>query len=284
MKLISARSVTIVSVLAVLFGFTLMQASWIAAKPVGKPKLIADHAAEPVRDAAGCVADANTGYLAVQTGPDVGALQMAAGLGGDAVRIKTERQGDNLVLARQYKSTCTADNNRPRGTINEAVAALTKPELFWQPVNAADAQTLIAALPVAKADEAERNIFIGDDTVIAAVAKARPKALAFSVAKARACAASYTTSGMIGSVPDSCRNKVMLLSLNDLGYTLWGWPNRFLARMQAANTRVIIAESIGDDSTIKGLSNVEQYNDIANSYNGYIWIDNITDLGPALKR
>jgi hypothetical protein len=284
MKLTNARSITILAVLAVLFGFTLMQASWLAAKPVGKPKLIADHAAEPVRDAAGCIADANSGYLAVQTGPDVGALQMAAGLGGDGLRIKTERSGDTLVLARQYKSTCAADNARPRGTLNEAVAALTKPELFWQPANAADAEALIAALPAPKAGEVDRNIFIGDDAVVAAVAKARPKALAFSVASARACAASYKSSGMIGSVPDNCRDKVMLLSLDDLGYTLWGWPNRFLARMQAANTRVIIAESIGTDGAIKGLNNVEQYNDIANSYNGYIWIDNITDLGPALKR
>jgi glycerophosphoryl diester phosphodiesterase len=284
MKLMNPRNLIIWAALAALFGFTVIHASWIAAKPVGKPKLIADRAAEPVRDAAGCIADANSGYLAVQTGPDVGALQMAAGLGGDGVRIKTERAGDALVLARQYKSTCAADNNRPRGTLNEAVAALTKPELFWQPANAADAQALIAALPVAKAGEADRNIFIGDDAVVAAVAKGRPAALAFTIASARACAASYKTSGMIGSVPDSCRNAVMLLSLGDLGYTLWGWPNRFLARMQAANTRVIIAESIGADGTIKGLTNVEQYNDIANSYNGYIWIDNITDLGPALKR
>ncbi len=284
MKIMGIRSIMMLLVLAALFGFTLMQASWLAAKPVGKPKLIADHAAEPLRDAAGCIADANSGYLAVQTGPDVGALQMAAGLGGDGVRIKTERSGDALVLAQQFKSTCAGDKNRPRGTITEAVAALTKPELFWQPANAADAQTLIAALPAVKTGEADRNIFIGDDAVVAAVAKSRPGALAFTIAKALACASDYKVSAMVGSVPDTCRNGVMLLSLNDLGYTLWGWPNRFLARMQAANTRVIIADSIGADGVVKGLNNVEQYNEIANSYNGYIWIDNITDLGPALKR
>lgn len=283
MKTPTTRTIGIGAILAALFGFTLMHASWIAPKPLGKPKLIADHAAEPVRDQSGCITAANSGYLALQVGPDVGALQSAAGLGGDGVRIKTERVGGNLVLARQFKSTCAADKNLPRGNINEAVAALTKPEIYWQPANAADAAQLAAALPAPKTGEADRNIFIGDDAMVAAIAKARPGALAFSVTKARECAASYKGSGMIGSVPEACRNKVMLLTLDDLGYTLWGWPNRFLARMEAAKTRVIIAEAVDGDA-IKGLTQIEQYNDIANSYNGSIWIDDITDLGPSLKR
>jgi glycerophosphoryl diester phosphodiesterase len=208
---------------------------------------------------------------------------MAAGLGGDGVRIQTERAGGALVLARQYKSTCAADANRPRGTIAEAVAALTKPEIYWQANNAADAAALAAALPAPKSGEADRNIFIGDEASIAAFSKARPNAMAFSVAKARACAAGYKSSGMIGSVPADCQNAVMLLTLDDLGYTLWGWPNRFIARMTAANTRVIIAQDVVG-TEIKGLTKVEQYNEIANSYNGSIWIDNITDLGPSLIR
>ena len=75
----------------------------------------------------------------------------------------------------------------------------------------------------------------------------------------------------------------MLLTLDDLGYTLWGWPNRFLARTKDANVRVIIAENVTGDQ-IKGLTNVAQFGDIANSYNGYIWVDKIADLGPALRR
>ena len=75
----------------------------------------------------------------------------------------------------------------------------------------------------------------------------------------------------------------MLLTLDDLGITLWGWPNRFLLRMNEANVRVIIAQDVVDGK-IKGLNDAAQYGEIANSYNGYIWIDNIAELGPALKR
>ena len=35
---------------------------------------------------------------------------------------------------------------------------------------------------------------------------------------------------------------------------------------------------------ITGLTDVNSYGDIANSFNGYIWIDDIEGLGPALKR
>ena len=75
----------------------------------------------------------------------------------------------------------------------------------------------------------------------------------------------------------------MLLTMDQVGYTLWGWPNRFLARTGAAGLKVVIAESVEGD-IITGLSDVNRYGDIANSFNGYIWIDNIEALGPALKR
>lgn len=295
MRLSRGQSWAAGTALAVLFGFTLFQASWIAAKPIGKPKLIADRGAEPVRDASGCSSSANGGFMTVYAGPDVSALQLAAGLGGDAVRVKTERVGNDVVITRQFKSTCAADTNSARGSIGEATAALTKPEILWHPANAADAASIIAALPAPatntpatntpapKSGEADRNIFMGDDATIAAVKKARPNSLAFSIGMARQCQADYKLSGMIGSVPETCKNGVMLLAINEVGMTLWGWPNRFMARMEAAKTRVIIAESI-NAGTITGLTKVEQYNDIANSFNGYIWIDNIADLGPALKR
>ena len=79
---------------------------------------------------------------------------------------------------------------------------------------------------------------------------------------ARTCASDYRLSGLWGSVPASCREGVMLLTLDDLGYTLWGWPDRFIARMKNANVRLIIAEDVVD-GRIKGLSDVHQYGDIA---------------------
>ncbi len=265
------------------FGFTLFQASWLADKPVGKPKLIADHAAEPVRDTAGCVASANRGYGGVAVGADIGALQAAAGQQADAIRVTTEAAGGVLVVARQFDSKCTADQARPHSTIAEAVAGLTRPELFWHVKDVGAARQLVASLPVPAIDVLDRNVIIGDDSAVRFIRSLRPSHRTFSVSGARKCASDYRLSGIWGSVPASCRNGFMLLTLDDIGFTLWGWPNRFLARMKGAGVRVIIAQDVVDGQ-IKGLADVNQYGDIANSYNGYIWVDNIEDLGPALRR
>lgn len=274
------QTVLLLILAALFFGFTLLQASWLADKPTGKPKLIADHAVDPVRDTTGCIASANAGYGSIAVGPDIGALQGAVGAGADAIRITTEMADGALVLARQFKSDCAADKLQPRARVAEAVVGMTKPQLFWQIKGADQAAMLWAQLPTAGTD---RSVMIGDDAAVAAIRQDQPKAWAFSIPGARACASDYRLSGMWGGVPASCQNGTMLLTLDDLGYTLWGWPNRFLARMQTAGVRVIIAEDVVDGQ-IKGLSDVNQYGDIANSYDGYIWVDNITDLGPALRR
>jgi glycerophosphoryl diester phosphodiesterase len=259
------------------FAFTLLHASWFAKDPMGEPKLIADRAAEPVRDTAGCVSTANAGHGGFFSGPDIAALQTAAGAKADGIRVGVERVDGVMVVKPQFESKCPADAQRRRASAGEAFAAISRPVIFWE-VKGADnpAQMLGWLSPL------ERNAFIGDEAAVKAIKAAHPKAWAFSVAGARACAADYKAS-LTGAVPESCRGGTMLLTLGDLGFTLWGWPNRFLERMKAADVRVIIAEDLVAGK-VKGLTDVHQYGDIADSYNGYIWIDDIESLGPALKR
>lgn len=188
--------------------------------------------------------------------------------------------GGKLVLAPQFKSQCAADTMRLRSTIAEAATGLTKPQLFWDIKGADQAAMLLAQLPPQAMD---RSAFIGEERAVAMIGELQPTAWAFSIPGARGCAADYWLSGLWGSVPASCRNNTMLLTLDDLGYTLWGWPNRFLARMKDANVHIIIAADVVDGQ-IMGLTDVTQYGDIANSFNGYIWVENISELGPALRR
>jgi glycerophosphoryl diester phosphodiesterase len=283
MTLNRQQSIIILLIAALLTVFTVFQASWLADKPVGKPKLIADHAADPVRDTAGCVASANSGHGGAAVGPDIAALQVAAGSGADALRVTTQMTKSALKVAPQFDSACAADNTRAQASIKDAVAGLTKPQLFWQVHGAPAAKQLLANLPTPLIDVPGQNIVIGDAAAVAVIESLQPAHTAFSIAGAQKCASDYRVSGMWGSVPEPCKNGTMLLTLDDIGYSLWGWPNRFLARMKAANVRLIIAEDVVDGQ-IKGLTDVIQYGDIANSYNGYIWVDNIEELGPALRR
>jgi hypothetical protein len=269
------------AVVILLAAFTLMQASWLAGAPGGKPLLLAGQAVEPVRDAAGCITSAGSGYGTVSTGPDVTGLQTAAGSQASAVLIPTEMVGDQAMVGKAVARTCGSDKASGNESITTAIAALTKPERIWKVQGTAAAQSLLAALPAPS--ETARDAFLGDDAAVAAVKKARPDAWAFTVKSARACAADYRTTGLWGSVPASCTKGTMMLTVNELGYSLWGWPNRFLARMKAAGVHAIIAEAVAGDK-ITGLSVPARYGDIAHSYNGYIWIDNVGEMGPALVR
>jgi hypothetical protein len=275
------RNWIIVGVFLTFFGFSLFQASWLADAPSGGPKLVAGKAVEPSRDTQGCATYMAMGYGSAYTGPDINALAAAVGSEADAVQISTQMVEGTLKVAPQFESKCASDRARPLGDIAPAANALSKPQLFWRAKGAEQAAALLAALPAAGATDLQG--LIGDDAAVAAFKKARPKAWAFSVPAARACASDYRTSGLWGSIPESCAQGTMLLGIDELGYTLWGWPNRFLTRTGAAGVKVVIAESIEGD-TIKGLTDVTRYGDIADSFNGYIWIDDIEGLGPALKR
>lgn len=279
MQLTKRQTWAALALVAALFGFTLFQASWLAGDPGGAPKLVASKGLDPIRGADGCLADANMGYGSVAVGPDVASLQTAAGLGADAVQIETAFAGGSLAIVRAYKSPCAADMARPRSAPAEAVAGLTKPVRIWRLKGAADAQALLSSLP----NEDNKDMVLGDAEAVKAVRVSRPKLRAFTVESARTCASRYRTTGIWGSVPAECKGQAALIGLDEIGYTLWGWPNRFLKRMQAADVPVIVAASVEGDG-IKGLTDLNQYNDIANSYNGYIWVDNIEELGPSLKR
>lgn len=275
----SKRStIIILALVALFFAFTLHHASWRADTAKGGPRLVAAKGVAPVLGPDGCVSAANAGYGAVAVGPDLAALQLAAGAGAQALHVPIEPADGRWVPVRQFEGKCAADLAQPRPDIAATAYSLSRPDLFWQAKGANAARALVAALPAGD----RRHILIGDDAAVQAAKAERPAMRAFTIAAARKCAADYRAS-LLGSVPESCANGVMLLTLDDLGFTLWGWPNRFLERMAQAQTMVIIAQSV-EGETIKGLTEPSQYGEIAKEFNGYIWVDKIEELGPALRR
>lgn len=278
MKVSKRTTIIALTLTALFFAFTLLHASWLADAPKGGPKLVADKGVAPVLGSDGCVSAANAGYGAVAVGPDLAALQLAAGAEADAVHIPIETADGKLVPVRQFESKCAADLAQPRPDVATTAYSLSRPELFWQAKGADATKSLLTALPASD----QRHILIGDDVAVAAAKAERPAMRAFTIATARKCAADYRLS-LLGSVPESCANGVILLTLDELGFTLWGWPNRFLERMAKAKTTVIIAQDVADGK-IKGLTDVRQYGEIASGFNGYVWVDKIEELGPALRR
>lgn len=82
----------------------------------------------------------------------------------------------------------------------------------------------------------------------------------------------YELLGWSGYIPKELHNMEIHIPLMYAKY-LWGWPNKFVDRMESVNTRVVIVEGNGKWS--EGFDTVESLQKIPKGYNGYVWTNKI---------
>ena len=169
-------------------------------------------------------------------------------------------------------------------SLEEALAALPNtPILFnFKGRDPGEADLLATALKTARRDvEERRDAFYGADGPVERIGAHFPKALRFTKEGAKACTKDYAAYGWTSIVPESCRNGVIMVPLN-YQWAFWGWPNRLIQRMQGVGARVIVIGPYGGDFGM-GLTLPEQLGEIPSSFNGYVWVDDIWTVGPALR-
>lgn len=216
------------------------------------------------------------------------------------VDCRTEGKGEtrDLTLA-QLKGLdighgYTADSGRSfpfRGTrkdampsLEEALTALpNSPILFnFKSKNPREADLLAAALKAADRDvEETRDAFYGHKGPVERIRQIYPDAWAWSMDEVKACTRDYVLTGWTTIVPESCRGGTMMVPL-DMQWLMWGWPNRLQQRMAAAGTRVIVIAPRGSRMG-NGLTLPEQLGKIPSTFKGYVWVEDIWTVGPALR-
>jgi len=217
------------------------------------------------------------------------AVDCRTGGKGDT-RSKTLAELQALDIGHGY----TADGGRSfpfRGrrkdrmpSLEEALTALPNtPILFnFKGRDPREADQLAAALKAARRDVAERrDAFYGAAGPVERISLHFPKALRFTKEGAKACTKDYLAYGWTGHVPESCRGGVIMVPLN-YQWAFWGWPNRLIQRMQGVGARVIVIGPYGDEMGA-GLTLPEQLGEIPATFNGYVWVDDIWTVGPALR-
>lgn len=90
----------------------------------------------------------------------------------------------------------------------------------------------------------------------------------------------YLATGWSGRTPSSCRNTLIHVPEKYAPF-LWGWPNRFLARMEKAGSRVVLVAGEGKES--RGFDSIEDLSRLPENYRGGIWTNRIDRIGPHLK-
>ena len=121
----------------------------------------------------------------------------------------------------------------------------------------------------------------GHDVPVAALRETLPDLRLMSRGILARCLLRYVAAGWSGYVPAACRNTLLLVPSN-IAPLLWGWPNRFLARMREAGTDVyLIGPYAGGDFTT-GIDTAAEIAALPRDYDGGIWTNRIQAVAPLM--
>ena len=121
----------------------------------------------------------------------------------------------------------------------------------------------------------------GGDRPVAAVRARLPQLKTMSRASVRRCVLGYIGVGWSGWVPAACRDGLLLIPVNVAPW-MWGWPGRFLARMEAAGTEVLAAGP-WDGGFSRGIDDATTFAQLPRGYSGGIWTNRIDRIAPLVS-
>lgn len=149
--------------------------------------------------------------------------------------------------------------------------------------NDADEGALLAErlAELAAGRQGEITVF-GGPRPVSAVRERLPHVRTITRPRLKKCLIRYLAAGWTGYVPSDCRHTVLLVPANAAPW-LWGWPNRFLRRMDDVGTRVVLIGDYGGEGLSQGFDDPDLLSQLPRDYSGGIWTDRIDRIGPALR-
>ncbi len=130
-------------------------------------------------------------------------------------------------------------------------------------------------------DRARLTVY-GNDIPLAALREAQPDVRIVSRGILTTCLLRYLGIGWSGYVPAACRNTMVLVPVN-YAPLLWGWPNRFLNRMQSVGTDVYAVGPYTGRNFSTGLDTAEDLAPLPAGYSGGIWTNRIDAIAPLIR-
>lgn len=141
---------------------------------------------------------------------------------------------------------------------------------------------LAARLKGLSATRRARLMVLGADAPVAALRRALPDMKTASPGSLRNCLVLYLARGWTGLVPEACHDRVVLVPINVAPW-LWGWPDRFLNRMEAAGSVVFLLGPYRGGEFSTGIDTSEDIARIPPGYSGGVWTNEIERIAKALK-
>lgn len=313
------RHYGLIALAAAAVGLSLFNASWLAPTPPGDLMMIAHRGtAQTFQDADGdCPARRMNPRVHTYIENTMFAMRGAVAYGArgflldvrpsadghamifrdEALECRTNGTGRVAERSRDYLKSVdvgysyTSDDGanfplRGRGigempTAVEVIRTFPDKILIFTLHEPAAADAIVAAFREAGATIGERHGFAGAPEALARLRALTAAGWLVDEQASEACLSGYRLAGWLGIVPESCRGTTLLLE-REGGWTLWGWPYRFLDRMGGAHARLLIA---GDDDggALTGLDQPEQLGEVPRHYRGMLLIEDMWHVGQALR-
>jgi glycerophosphoryl diester phosphodiesterase len=139
---------------------------------------------------------------------------------------------------------------------------------------------VLSALPASR-----QNLLTveGGDRPIDTLHQQLPQIRVMSKALIESCVLQYVALGWTGYVPVACRQRELQLP-DKIAPWHWGWPNRFLDRMDTNNTRVVLVQGDGTEEFSSGFDTPEDLKRLPPGYTGGIWTNRIDQVAPVFHQ
>ncbi|MDQ0464013.1 glycerophosphoryl diester phosphodiesterase [Caulobacter ginsengisoli] len=149
----------------------------------------------------------------------------------------------------------------------------------------ATADALAAYLAQAKITDWSRLTFFGGPVTLRRLQALHPGVRVMDQRAAAKCAVRYFALGWSGVTPKACRGIITIVSL-DQSWLAWGWPNRYLARMRAAGSDVLVIGAVDNPKSgaFRRVNTPAQLERLPAGFDGMIWTDRIDLVGPAARK
>jgi len=300
---------------------SLTNASWLASKPAGPLTLVAHRGvAQPQDHAAGDGCGARhmrvSGHNFIEN--TLFSMQNAVRFGARALMLDVHASADGqAMIFRDAKLGCrtngsgriadrplaylrqldighgyTADDGRTfplrgRGiggmpVAEEVLRGFPNIVLIFTLAEPRDADALVAAFARAGVAIGDRHGFSGPPEALARLRRLTQAGWLLDPRASEACLAGYRAWGWLGRVPASCRGTTVIVPRRG-EWTLWGWPYRFFSRLSGAGAHLFIQGDAGEGELV-GLEQPEQLGEVPHDYRGLLLIEDMYQVGRALRR
>ena len=149
--------------------------------------------------------------------------------------------------------------------------------------DASEGEKLAAELNKLPAERRSNIMVYGGDEPIEIVRQQMPDIRTISRAAIKGCLLGYIGYGWSGVMPKACRNAMIMLPVNVAPW-MWGWPDRFLNRMQAAGSEVFVLGPYRGGEFSTGIDTPEQLARLPQNYSGGIWTNEIETIAPLVRK